>query len=76
MPDGPEVGAAKVTVAPATGSPWESVTLATSGAAKAVCTGADCPEPDTTAMAAGDPMTVQHSLVVGVTLPASSVAVM
>ena len=74
VPDAPEVGALKVTLAPGTGSPCESVTLATSGDPKALCTVADCGEPDTSVTEAGAPTTVQQWLEVGETLPALSVA--
>ena len=48
MPEAPlhRAGPAKVTVAPETGLPYGSVTLATSGAAKAVLTPALCGDPE------------------------------
>ena len=55
VPVAPEVGAVNVTLTPETGLPAESVTFATSGEAKELCTVADCGEPDDEAMAVGWP---------------------
>ena len=61
VPDAPEVGALKVTLAPATGLPCESVTLTTSGLAKAaVDRWLVCGDPEYSAIVAGGPMTVQQ----------------
>jgi hypothetical protein len=73
VPEAPEPGAVKVTVTPGTPSPAESVTVAASGAVKAVKTVADWDEPEETLIDAGLPMTVQQLLVVGERLPAWSV---
>ena len=51
--DAPEPGAVKVTVAPETGLPSESLTNATSELEKVVPTCADCPEPEDTVTLAG-----------------------
>ena len=56
LPVAPDVGAVNVTVAPDTGLPPESVTLATRGAPNALCTLADCGEPEDSAIEAALPV--------------------
>ncbi len=53
VPDAPGAGNVKVTSTPATGTPPVPVTVADSGNAKSVMTGADCPPPPVAAIAVG-----------------------
>lgn len=64
VPEAPDDGAVKVTVAPETGLPDESVTSATSPEAKGAPTVADWPDPDTTATLAGPLETLVSAKVV------------
>jgi hypothetical protein len=55
VPEAPEAGAVKVTVAPDTALPAESLTVAVRPVAKAVATGALCPDPPVAVMAVAGP---------------------
>ena len=67
VPDAPEDGAVNTTVAPETGLPSASVTIATSGLANAAPWVADWAEPETTVIDAGVPATTLNPL--DVTVP-------
>ena len=54
----PLAGAVKVTVTPGTGLPKASVTVATSGLAKAVLTVAVCPDPEFAVIVVGAPTVI------------------
>ena len=55
VPDAPEVGAVKVTLAPGTGLPNASATITASCVPKAAPTGADCGVPEATTIVAAAP---------------------
>jgi hypothetical protein len=67
--DAPLDGAANVTVAPETGFPFASVTVASSGFVKAVWTVVLCPPPPETAIAAAAPATFVSVKLAGVEMP-------
>ena len=55
MPEAPLAGALKVTLAPETGLPYASVTVASSGLVKPVLTSVDCPDPEVATIVLGKP---------------------
>lgn len=65
----PKMGAENVTVIPLTGFPPASLTVATSGLAKAVPTGALCPPPLVAVTDAGAPALLVSEKLVGVETP-------
>ena len=69
VPDAPVDGAVKLTAAPETRLPKASVTLTMSGFAKAVPTGADCPEPETMAIVLATPAVIVTVVEPQVVLP-------
>jgi hypothetical protein len=72
-PLGPDAGALNVTLAPETGLPPASFTIATNGNANAVLICADCGLPLTTAMVAADPTLFVSEKIAPVAAPALAV---
>lgn len=76
VPEAPEAGAVKVTVAPGTGLPAASLTSATSAAGKAFATVPVCGEPEEmTVLAAAPAVIVSELLVAELSAPAVAVSV-
>ncbi len=71
LPLAPLLGAVNVTVIPLSRSPPVSLTVTTSGDAKAVLTAALCPEPLVTVTEAGAPTVLVSEKVAGVETPAT-----